>query len=91
MIMEHLNYENSIMESFRLLSNSEDNSCFSHPLFLPETKNAKQRIDETAKYYLHLACMRSLQSMSHISDHPTALRTTKTQPHQQHHSTKHTR
>lgn len=42
MIMEHLNYENNIMESFRLLSNPEDNSCFSHPLFLPETNNAKQ-------------------------------------------------
>lgn len=42
MLKEHLNYEDNIMESLRLLSNSGNNSCLSHPLFLPKTDILKQ-------------------------------------------------
>ncbi len=42
MIKEHFNYEENILESFRLSSNSQYNSCFSHPLYLPKTSIVKQ-------------------------------------------------
>jgi len=41
MIKEHLNYEENIMDFFRLFASSKHSLCFSHPLYLPETDIAK--------------------------------------------------
>ena len=41
MIKEHLNYEENIMDFFRLFASSKHGLCFSHPLYLPATDTVK--------------------------------------------------